>query len=96
MSFPKRESYQQFMLRAFTDISKRDSDGVARVFQHYVSLLNGNFELAVNNVGDKLFGKVMSHEHSITPEQRKENPGVFEAISKARAEMNPQPVAACN
>lgn len=95
MSSEKVQSTQKWV-SAFSSAAEQSHLDAAVIFKNYVAILGGNFELAVNNVGNELFGKVMSHEHSMTSEQRKAKPGVFEAISKARAELNPQPIVSYN
>lgn len=94
MSKERVESNQKW-LAAFADAARNNQKEAVVVFKNYVSLLGGNFDLAVLNVGDKFFSRVLAHEGLITLEERRAKQGIFEAISKARDEMNPQEMVLC-
>lgn len=95
MSFERVENTQK-IVKAFALAAKEDVDAGAVLFQNYVGLLGGRFDLAVANVGDVLFGRIIGCEQSITKEEEGDCPNVREAISKARQAINPAPMANCN
>ncbi len=69
----------------FAEVAKQDVGKGTEFFVAYVNKsLGGNFDLAVSNVGEALFEKVIGCEEAITSEEAKKHPNVREAIALAR------------
>lgn len=83
MTFEKVESTEK-MVNAFALTAKEDVEAGAALFQNYVGLLGKNFDLAVSNVGEVLFRRVIGCEQGITKEEAKRYPNVRESITEAR------------
>lgn len=72
----------------FAKAAGRSVDEGTDVFCQYVHKIGGSFHLAVLNVGAALCNRVVGHEGLMTPDERKQYPGVFESIGAARVKMN--------
>ncbi len=86
----------QTWVKEFSDAAKGSVHGGAAKFKEYVGSLGGRFDLAVLNVGDVLFNRVLGCERALTEEERNRHPNVQEAIAIARAELQPQPCTPCH
>lgn len=74
--------------QAVGEFLKAASSGVdegAKAFNQLVDDLGGNFHLAVLNVGDCAFGRVLGCEGEIRGEEKRQYPNVAESIASARA-----------
>ncbi len=75
---------------AFAAVAATSVEDGAAAFVCYTKAIGQNFDLAVLNVGSVLLDRVLAHEGLMTREEREANPGVHEAIDKARKILNPQ------
>ena len=73
----------------FLKAAKGGIDQGAKAFQKMVCDLGGNFQLAVLNVGNEAFGRVIGSEAEIRSEEKIQYPNVAESIAKARADSPP-------
>lgn len=73
----------------FLKAAKGSVEDGAKAFQKMVCDLGGNFQLAVLNVGNEAFGRVIGSEAEIHAEEKIQHPNVAESIAKARADSRP-------
>ncbi len=62
-------------------------DSGAEAFGKLVKDLGGNFQLAVLNVGDQAFGRVLGCEGEIKPDEKVKHPNVAESIASVRSNL---------
>ncbi len=73
----------------FLKAAKGGVEPGTKAFQKLVCDLGGNFQLAVMNVGQRAFDRVIGSEREIHPDEKAQYPNVAESIAKARADNPP-------
>jgi hypothetical protein len=69
----------------FLNAAARGVETGAEAFDKMVDDLDGNFRLAVLNVGEVAFGRVLGSEKEITSDEKRKHPNVAESIACVRS-----------